>query len=171
MNSSDDPEDILPLLLAGSCRRLSLKKNVLIYCYRIANRKLQYILLFQYVIVLIFVLFTLFLGFYESSFVSVREMPFKYEYNLKDLSSLKTCGICGRNFTKTSHLNRHMFIHTGEKPFKCSVCNMSFSKKDNLTRHNLIHTGEKPHTCFICGKTYARKDKYQEHLRSHSMVN
>lgn len=113
----------------------------------------------------------LFLGFYESSFVSVPEMPFKYQYNLKDLSSLKTCGICGRNFTKTSHLNRHMFIHTGEKPFKCSVCNVSFSKKDNLTRHNLIHTGEKPHTCFICGKTYARKDKYQEHLRSHNMVN
>lgn len=127
---------------------------------------MQYILLFQYGIVLNFCLFTLFPGFYESSFVS----PFKYEYNLKDLSSRKTCGICGKNFTKTQHLNRHMFIHTGERPFKCSVCNMSFSKKDNLTRHNLIHTGEKPHTCFICGKTYARKDKYQEHLRSHSMV-
>ena len=42
-----------------------------------------------------------------------------------------------------SKLERHMMIHTAEKPHKCK-----------LERHMMIHTAEKPHKCDVCDKAF-----------------
>merc|ERR1719499_1146727 len=42
------------------------------------------------------------------------------------------CDECEKNFKKKSHLDEHMLIHAGEKPFKCEKCGWSFRRKDKM---------------------------------------
>lgn len=46
-----------------------------------------------------------------------------------------TCPFCAKLFLDKSKWSRHMYAHTGEKPFMCSVCARRFSRKDNLQTH------------------------------------
>ncbi|NXN91402.1 Z354C protein, partial [Rhinopomastus cyanomelas] len=44
---------------------------------------------------------------------------------------------CGKS---NSHL-----IHTGEKLYQCEACDKSFTTRSILNRHLRIHTGERPY--------------------------
>nr|XP_053630116.1 longitudinals lacking protein, isoforms H/M/V-like isoform X14 [Cherax quadricarinatus] len=46
-----------------------------------------------------------------------------------------TCPFCAKLFLDKSKWSRHMYAHTGEKPFMCSACARRFSRKDNLQTH------------------------------------
>ncbi|VDN94159.1 unnamed protein product [Brugia pahangi] len=72
------------------------------------------------------------------------------------------CNICQKEVK--NNMNKHMLIHTGEKPFSCSICKKNFTQFGDVKRHMMIHTGEKPFSCSICRKSFTQKHILQSHM-------
>lgn len=50
------------------------------------------------------------------------------------------CDRCKFSTPKKSDLERHILIHTGERPFQCEICQKKFVRKTHLTRHvRIVH--------------------------------
>ncbi|RUS86934.1 hypothetical protein EGW08_005339, partial [Elysia chlorotica] len=79
-----------------------------------------------------------------------------------------TCEVCGVKFSEASKLKAHRRRHTGERPYTCEVCGASFSWTAALTRHKRTHTLEKPYSCSTCGKTFADHSTRTRHARTHT---
>jgi len=70
----------------------------------------------------------------------------------------------GKVFKSSHHLNRHVYVHTGAKPYSCRHCSDSFSRLDQLKTHLLkSHNEGTWFTGHICGKKLSRSDKLKEH--------
>lgn len=82
-------------------------------------------------------------------------------------SSLE-CNICGKVFGKTSHLNRHLKIHSAIKPHICVLCGKGFARAEQLTNHMNMHSGVKPHVCKICSKGFNQISNLKDHMRTHN---
>ncbi|KAL5615425.1 hypothetical protein BROUX41_005471 [Berkeleyomyces rouxiae] len=57
------------------------------------------------------------------------------------------CQYCSKLFRRVEHLERHIRVHTKEKPFNCLVpgCDKCFGRKDLLSRHEkLVHQNVPP---------------------------
>ena len=112
------------------------------------------------------------------------------------LQSHKRCSVCGKRFTTISICERHMALHTGERPFSCSdcgkgftsvpllqrhkqshtkpfscqTCGKRFSQQTSLKTHMRVHTGEKPYACIVCGRRFTESGSLTKHLRVHTGV-
>lgn len=73
------------------------------------------------------------------------------------------CDICGKIYSRATHLRRHLLTHSEEKPLSCKVCNKGFTRLDHLNVHMHHHSDTKPFTCDICQRGFVRS----EHLRKH----
>ena len=45
------------------------------------------------------------------------------------------CPFCQRHFSRAVHVQDHIRIHTGTKPFQCPVCQYASTQKSNLRKH------------------------------------
>ncbi|KAM4700880.1 zinc finger protein 740 isoform 1-T1 [Discoglossus pictus] len=75
------------------------------------------------------------------------------------------CEHCYGAFRSSYHLKRHIYIHTGERPYECDRCEMKFIQKYHLDRHKRVHSGEKPYQCERCQQAFSRTDRLLRHKR------
>jgi len=54
---------------------------------------------------------------------------------------------------------------TAGKPFRCTLCSATFGKSYGLNRHMVVHTNEKPHECVECGQRFNQKGNLYSHRR------
>ncbi|KAF2357163.1 Zinc finger C2H2-type [Trinorchestia longiramus] len=55
--------------------------------------------------------------------------------DLSDGSRMFECGVCGKQLSSNSSLDRHLLVHSGERPFRCYICGTHFTTNGNMHRH------------------------------------
>ncbi|XP_067910551.1 ras-responsive element-binding protein 1 isoform X5 [Heterodontus francisci] len=64
------------------------------------------------------------------------------QHNTDTGGNTHSCSICGKSLSSASSLDRHMLVHSGERPYKCSICYQAFTTNGNMHRHMKIHEKE-----------------------------
>ncbi|EJD01527.1 uncharacterized protein FOMMEDRAFT_21907 [Fomitiporia mediterranea MF3/22] len=79
------------------------------------------------------------------------------------------CPECGREFQRNrkADLQRHMRIHTNEKPFVCPYpdCGKAFRQSSALKNHSNYHQRDTSFTCDQCNMNFFDKPTFNRHVR------
>jgi len=74
-----------------------------------------------------------------------------------------TCRICYKEFSNPRKLEVHLFVHTGERPYRCKICPKGFADPSTLRKHIISHSEYRPFVCEVCYAAF----KMTHHLRRH----
>ncbi|XP_047542941.1 zinc finger protein 23-like [Vanessa atalanta] len=75
------------------------------------------------------------------------------------------CDRCEKSFTQKTNLVFHMRVHSATRPtYECPLCGKHFAFFNNRRRHMFIHTGLKPFKCDTCGKCFTTAGEQRAHV-------
>lgn len=77
------------------------------------------------------------------------------------------CPLCDYKSPRKGHVERHILIHSGEKPYSCSECSYRSHTKDAMALHARVHSGLKKFECDRCSYATNRKVYLERHLALH----
>ncbi|KAF2357374.1 Zinc finger C2H2-type [Trinorchestia longiramus] len=77
------------------------------------------------------------------------------------------CPMCSYKSPRKGHVERHILIHSGEKPYSCSECSYRSHTKDAMALHARVHSGHKKFVCCRCSYATNRKIYLERHLALH----
>nr|XP_050031424.2 zinc finger protein 776-like [Dermacentor andersoni] len=77
------------------------------------------------------------------------------------------CKQCSYTTRHRGHLNQHMTVHSGQRPFECHLCPMAFSRRATLANHLQLHERDRTFTCRFCPATFNVKSALDQHVNVH----
>ncbi|XP_061188855.1 PR domain zinc finger protein 15-like [Saccostrea echinata] len=90
---------------------------------------------------------------------------FVAERDMNLLGDKPICHVCGKEFTTTSNLNKHVKIH-GEKKVECEHCGKKFHHEEYLKVHvEGVHEKKHKFQCEECGKFLTSKPGLVSHMK------
>jgi len=79
------------------------------------------------------------------------------------------CSRCGKQFASSLAFERHLAVHSLNRPYRCHICDVGFKLKVHLKKHNLYrHNSDYPCQCRVCGKPFKDSSAVRLHERIHS---
>ncbi|KAH8409778.1 hypothetical protein KR222_007138, partial [Zaprionus bogoriensis] len=77
------------------------------------------------------------------------------------------CKYCGeRFFTSTARCRHESVKHTRNSSYVCKLCGKTYLTKSCLNKHGFLHTGERPYRCDLCHVAFPRNTNLKIHFRS-----
>ena len=82
----------------------------------------------------------------------------------------QTCALCQLKFDSGfAEMEAHCMMAHVRSP--CMFCPKTFAQKANRDRHICLHTGDRPYACSDCEERFARGDKLKNHrIRAHAAI-
>ncbi|RXG73835.1 Zinc finger protein [Armadillidium vulgare] len=87
---------------------------------------------------------------------SNNDLPY---FSLGNLSTTSTFEVSSRDYISNSAKN-----NIKAKRFGCTMCHFRFHLRSDLERHILVHTGEKPFSCPRCSRKFRQESHLRKHL-------
>ena len=90
-------------------------------------------------------------------------------FTVHQVATSYMCRFCAKQFVSIREMQLHVLQHSrGNAPLNCAICSKSYRTPSKLQRHVRVHSGERPYICNLCGRRFTRSDHLKQHMKVHS---